>query len=272
MKSIERKPMDSPREETLKQEGSFTTSTEEKTGIAEQAREQEVNRLSHFMQSVKTRIAVSVFVGMTSLVSPGMMRESSGGSVDDIAKNWKVEMDTIQKKYKTEIEDIRKKWETETDAMRKEYETKVENMQKKWETETERIKKGGTESGIDMKEKYANWEQYSKAFRKFQEKYASKKQTDPTAMARDFLEVIRELPDFKAETQAQRTIINEDNFKRLVGEYLRKRREADPESRLEYYRALLELQAAFYQTLNTDQRKKVEKNLGFSFLMGGGKE
>ncbi|MBI3274317.1 MAG: hypothetical protein HYZ69_04195 [Candidatus Colwellbacteria bacterium] len=211
--------------------------------------------VERFRKHGKARIAGIVLMAITSGVFAGYFQEAMAGEKRRVSPTESVE--EVGRRRQGQVEETGKK-----------YEGQVGQTQRNYSEDIDRIMQGDFGTGAPMSAKYENWDRHSKAFRLFQEKYVGQKNISGETMARDFLEVIKEFPNFLSNEPAQRTIMNEKNFRRLVNIYAQKRSEVNPNENIGYQRALLELQTALFGM----GQKNLERILGFSLLMGGGKE
>lgn len=241
---------------------------EERAEFFNNASEREGQGLKEFTKNVKTRLAVTAFVAVTLIFGQGLFKDAQaasvgGGSssaVEDVWKKWSGEQKKMDQKWQKEMDDIENRNRQNAENARKKYEDAVEQMGKDlkdWAGKTSQ------EKNQAMEEKYENWNAYSRAYKSFHATRFNSSQE----MAAGFLNVIGAFPRFRSENAAQRRIMDEDNFKRIVQIYVNKRNEVFPEQKIGFNRGLLELQTAFSQTIG----QKEQKNYGFSLLKGGGK-
>lgn len=212
--------------------------------------------LEKFGKNTKARIAGVVLMAITSSVFVGAYQEAMAGE----KRRRSAPIETVG--------EVGTRWQGQVEEIGDKYGTEVEQTHKNYSEGIERIMRGDFGTGTPMSEKFENWDRHSQAFRKFQEKYAGKMNVSGEIMARDFLEVIREFPNFRSSQPDQQTLKNEQNFKRIVNEYMKKRNEVNPNEDISYQRALLELQSLVFDM----DKKNVEGNLGLSLVLGGGKQ
>ena len=218
--------------------------------------------------------AKSIAVGFTLMTTLTFAAGRANDAYAEEVKTKKGGVEDTFKRFQSEVDQYTVKDNKNVDTTFQKYQQEIERIDKENQATQERILNGDGSDGKSMQEKYYNWNQYSKTFQDFKKFFAETGVTDQLPMR--FIEVLKEFPEFQSSEVTQRMLMDEQNFKRLIGEYAKMRYGKETVKPSDTENALQELYAMYQFAFDRnsdgtfDDTEKREFNDTTNEIMGFG--